>query len=419
MHGIPTDEPRHLLADPGALARALVELAFDPAPLPALAARSVALAETLRERSMAAFEEVRRRIAGGDTERVCIVAPVQALDPSCLLHDHLRAVLQRLGRTGHAVLYLVGPAAGLRSAAVARLDRKTRIFVTPSLADGAPDWWTPVDLVDLLAARGMVRAYFLASPDRLPPFWAGTLDRVLIRADLLAAAGQGPRGLVQSLLGQARLGMVGWDARRLRCWAGGTIEIIQAGFGGEAIEPASRHPVPPVRSPADQRLVVLGDPADIVTASLAAIGRALGRAVEVIDPRLDAVRPWLWRGLLPPGEGGRPVALTQARLIADLSENDELAALIRDCAARRGVATVRFLRGERAIAAFPAAPVSEPGSVARLMRTVGRALGDDAALAELVEDVRARSAEDPGWQQIEAFLRGSDPVSRSLVPAAG
>ena len=143
MEGYPVQDPLHALPDFESIARELVGLAFDPSSLPALATKSVVTTRKIQALVLQALDQTLHRIVAAGANGILVVAPLEALDPHALLHDHLYATLNYLRFAARISLYLVGQAVPFDPDILKTFGFSVRVFIAPELAtviaDAAPD----------------------------------------------------------------------------------------------------------------------------------------------------------------------------------------------------------------------------------------------------------------------------------------
>ncbi len=133
MEGYPTSEPLHRLPDFKTMARELASLSFDRAPLAKLAAKSHAICAAIERAVDAALETTRARLVAKVSEKLCVVAPMQALDPRSLLHDHLHAAIDYLRRPAEIEIFLIGEAGEPAQKLLREYGLHHHVFVDPDL----------------------------------------------------------------------------------------------------------------------------------------------------------------------------------------------------------------------------------------------------------------------------------------------
>ncbi|MCW2276430.1 glycosyltransferase [Rhodoblastus acidophilus] len=429
MEGYPTRERLHQLHDFEDMAIELVKLAFDSAPLQKLAARSRAVCATIQASVLASLEATRESLVAKTRETICVVAPAEALDPACLLHDHLLSALDYLRFIAPIALYVTGaPAKGMKFDFLARFELRRQIFADPALmealGDDAPDFWTPMPLPVLLETRGYRRACFLADPhDQLrvqePLFNAfvvktGALRQALVRCDAIELAGGDPEALIETLRGELDVIVAGaapWSARR---WQGvaGVAAVVETPFRRSGDFEFFRHREKSTAAPA--KLVILARSDDGVALELAALAEKLSFPARLVDLSDPTTRSALVRGDQGDAQAKPRDALASLRdasLLVDMTEQDTLAAVIGEAALRANVPVLWFQRGALAHAWRGFETPLRPTSLARLFTTIAQcALNPDAL--EALRGVCARLAKiqfgnDAGWTIIWGLLKQS------------
>lgn len=413
MDGYPTSEPLHQLHSFRDLALELVKLAFDPSPLPKLAARSRKLCVDIQKSVDAAFEATRQRLVAKTSKTICVVAPMEAFDPASLLHDHLLAALDYLRFTAGLTLYVTGaPAKKAKFDALARFDLVERLFADPALVealgDKAPENLVPIELADLIQIRGFTRAYLMADcRDALWPS-TGALRQVYVRHDAIELGGGDAGVLIDALRPHVEVVVVGAAPARIVHWQGekGVAQVVFAPFKRDgAFESFQRRPKAK-KDPAD--MIVLARASDFLAAELVALARRLGRTCALVDPA-DPGAALALRGRLGPADQDPLAGFSNLRLLVDLTEHDPFAIVLGEAALRLAIPALVFQRGALAAGLHIFAPSLYPTSIARLFNTFARAAVDDAALealrAEARREATSRFACDAGWTALWPLLR--------------
>jgi len=425
MEGYPTRERLHLLHDFDELALELVKLAFDPAPLPKLAARSRAVCADIQACVTAALERTREQLVARTGETILVVFPMQALDPACLLHDHFLAALDYLRFVAPLALYVTGAPAKASFDFLERFELRRQAFADPELMAAlgaeAPDFWTPIALPALLRTRGCRRAYFMADcRDQLlveqPAFGerivsTGALRLAVARCDAIEFAGGDGDGLIEALRGETDVIAVSAAPWRLRRWQGerGVAAVVEAPFRRVGDFEFDRHREKPPATPARLAILARGD--DGVALELAALAEKLCFPAKRVDVSEPETRMALLRGGANAGSAESRDALAtlrEADLVVDMTEEDALAQVIGEVALRAGVAVLWLRRGALAHAWRGFEAPLRPTSLARLFTHVARCAVDPDAL-EALRGAGARLAKtsfanDAGWTAIWSLL---------------
>jgi glycosyltransferase involved in cell wall biosynthesis len=421
MDGYPTFEPLHQLASFEAMARALCELAFERSPLQELAAKSREVCAEIRAAVHSAFAATRTQISKKLSETICVIAPMVALEPGSLLHDHLLAALDYIHPLAKIELFMTGPVAKPNRDLLRRYDLQHKVFLERAeweqLGDAAPETWTPLELAECLASRGFARAYVMADCQMGLTVGLGALKLAIVRHDVIELAGGDADGTVDCLRKAVDVVVVGAASKRIQRWVGspGVAEIVQAPFvrGG----PSTR-----LSSAADDgdapEIFIFSAANDLVSLELKSMCEGLGFAVGDLVLSDDATA----RAIVSRSREKDPLAgIGRARLIVDLAPETALSSAVGELAMRSGAPRIKFARGPQAVGFWRFPSISRPASIGRLLRTVSLALTDEATLSEL----RAASAQevlslgDAGWTVLGKLFdrdrrtsshRGSDAV---------
>ena len=412
--GYPTLEPSHLLPDFAAMAMELIKLAFDREPLEPLARQSHQVWAAIRHQVLVAIEQTRQQIIKRDKDRVCVVAPVAALDPRSVLYDHLFAALQFIRQSNPVSLFLTGPAAIPNDAIIEHFGRDLRIFADPAviaaLGPRAPGSWSAVALGDLFESRGFQRAYLMADCARSVGGRTGVLKRVYLRHDAVTIAGGDADALVQLLRPLVPVVLMSVDRRAIGRWDG------MFGIAGSATVPFRQIALldcftigetPPDAAP----LLVLASPYDPLLPALQDYADRLGAAMSVLDPGDLELAVAL---LNPASSAGDPRAIIGgAKLAVDLGSAHPLAAVIGESLRRAGVPVITPLRGPAA-AAMQSSPDICPASLLRLLRVIALGLADGDYAAQLrIQTARQTKGEAANsgwywfWKDLDADLNAS------------
>ncbi|MCW2282995.1 glycosyltransferase involved in cell wall biosynthesis [Rhodoblastus acidophilus] len=418
MEGYPTREPLHQLHDFEEMAIELVKLAFDPAPLKKLAARSRTVCATIQASVLASVEATRARLVAKTAETICVVAPAEALNPACLLHDHLLEALDYLRFIAPIALHVSGaPVKGMKFDFLARFELRRQIFADPALVaalgDDAPDFWTPIPLPALLETRAYRRAYFLADASaqlrvEQPAFdeaagAIGALRRAVVRCDAIELSGGDPAALVELLRGEADVIVAGAAPWGLQHWQGqkGVLAVVEAPFRRSGAFEAFRHRDKPATA---AKLVIFARGDDPVALELAALAEKLSFPARLVDVSDPAIRPALLRG----GPNDALAGLREASLVVDMTEQDALALVIGEAALRSDVPVLSFQRGALAYAWRGFETPLRPTSLARLFTAVATCAQDPDALQALrgasARQSKVRFANDAGWTALWRLL---------------
>ena len=414
MEGYPTTEPLHLLSSFRDMAMELVKLAFDPSPLPKLAARSRRICGDIQKSVDAAFEATRRQLVAKTSQNICFVAPMEAFDPASLLHDHLVAALDYLRLIAGLTVYVTGvPALNAKFDILERLELRERVFADPSLAralgDKMPERFVAIELIDLVQIRGFTRAYLMA--DCSDAFWlsTGALRLVCVRHDAVELSGGDPDALINALRPQVDVVVVGVTPARVRRWRNkpGIAETVLAPFQRNSVfKSLSRRSqrAPKKRKP---EILILARSDDYLATELVALAEKLGRTCETVDPSDPATASALL-GRPNGAKENRLAGFADLRLMVDMTTGGALAAVLDEAALRFGVPTLVFQRGAAAVGLHLCAPPLYPTSIARLFNTFAQAAADDETLAALRAHARDEAANrfssDAGWTVVWRLL---------------
>ena len=426
MEGYPSREPLHQLRDFDEMALELVKLAFDPAPLQKLAARSRAVCANIQASVAAALESTREKLVAKTSEMICVVAPMEALDPNSLLHDHFLAALDYLRFVAPVALYVTGaPAKGAKFDFLERFELRRQVFADPALmealGDEAPDFWSPIALRVLLETRGYRRAYFLADcRDQLcfeQPFMeqlvvaTGALRQAVVRCDAIELAGGDAEALIEALRGELDVIVVSAAPWRLQRWQGesGVVAVVEAPFRRTGAFELVYHRDKPAAPP--PKLVVLARGDDCVALELAALAEKLSFPARLVDLSDAATRAALLRGGQSDAQAGMRdalAALRDASLVVDMTEQDTLALVIGEAALRADVPVLWFQRGALAHAWRGFETPLRPTSVARLFTAVADCALSPDALQTLrgacALQTKVRFGNDAGWTVLWSLL---------------
>jgi glycosyltransferase involved in cell wall biosynthesis len=426
MEGYPTREPLHQLHDFEEMALELVKLAFDRAPLKKLAARSRAVCANIQGSVLASVEATRAGLVAKTRETICVVAPVEALDPASLLHDHLLSTVDYLRFIAPVALHVSGaPVKRMKFDFLARFEMRRQIFADPALmealGDDAPDFWTPIPLPTLLETRGYTRAYFLADPhDQLrveqPLFEevvvaTGGLRQAVVRCDAIELAGGDAEALIQTLRGNVGVIVVSAAPWRLQRWQGesGVQAVVEAPFRRTGEFEVFSHREKSTAAPAKLLILARGD--DGVALELAALAEKLSFPARLVDLSDAETRSALLRGGEGNAEAARRDALTALRdasLVVSMTEQDTLAMAIGEAALRAELPVLWFKRGALAHAWRGFETPLRPTSLARLFTTVARCALDPDALEALrgacARQTKVQFGNDAGWTVLWSLL---------------
>lgn len=400
MEGYPTSEPLHQMPSFEAMGRELVKLSFDRAPLAKLAAKSRAACANIQAAADAAIEATRTRVVAKISEKICVIAPLQALDPKSMLYDHFHSAVDYIRFTsGVEVFFVVGEAAKPNQDLLRSYDLQHHVFVDPELwfdlGALAPETWTPIRLSELLRSRGYKRAYVMADCREEILLGTGALAQAFVRHDLVEIGGGDADALVERLRKTTEVVVIGAVPDRIQRWEGesGVSEIVRAAVRRSG--PFSRLATAQGEA-AD--VLVLAPAGAVMATELANMCRRLGASVRTLDPADPATARAIIRG----PEGADPLAgLSQTKLVVDLSPQTSLSIALAEAVMRQGVPCIVLPRGAEALALWRFPNALRPASVGRLLRTVADALTNDAKLASLRKaaetEIHARTANDAGW----------------------
>jgi glycosyltransferase involved in cell wall biosynthesis len=405
MEGFPTTHPLHDLPDFAVIARELVKLSFDPSGLPTLAAESVLTRDKTHSLVLDAIEDTRQRIVcAGDTS-IAVVAPLDALSRSSLLHDHLCSALDYFRFAGPTILYITKPAESFDADSLSNLGFNLSIFVAPSLADqlgdALPDGWRPLELAVLIANRRIAYCYFAALDDQIANILPGVLRRIFVRYDAIALQGDDPRQAIELLASVAPVAVLSTMAIPV---AGDSFEFVgPIPFRRKNAYVSLAHIARKSANAAG--LVILADGEQLLTSGLQELAKRLGYSVEVIDlSDASAFRPGL-----ASSKSGLRANIVDARLIADLSSESDTAAVIVEGAQRAGVPVIRLVRSQVAAALQQLHRTTTSISVGGFLRAVAGGLVDGPERNILIAAVRSEAgnlvSNDSGWAWLWKDMR--------------
>jgi hypothetical protein len=418
MEGYPVDDPRHAVPDFGAIARELVTLAFEPSALPALAAKSAAATQKIQALVIEALEETRQRVVAAAADGIVVVAPLEALDPRGLLHDHLFATLNYLRFAARISLYLVGKAVQVDTNIVAGFGFGIRVFMAPELAsamgEAAPEHWTVLDLAAVLQTRGTARAYFLCADRQVASIWPGTLRRAFVRYDAVELAGDEPMTLIDLL--RSITSVVVIAARPMWMAEEGTGSVWQVPFRRQSAFTSFRMRASMAGMWGGFLILARAD--DPLIGPLKELGARLGVAVAVLDVYdVAAVRALT----LPSSGSGNLANVAGAHLIVELGTASAVAAVVVEGAQRAGVPVIRLVRGAPAGALQQSRHISRACTIGTLMRLVAAGLIEGNGRRRLIEAAQREAANltrnDAGWNCLWQELTRKEPVTRDRQTA--
>jgi len=418
MEGYPADDPRHAMADFPAIARALVTLAFEPSALSALAAKSVATTQKIQAQVTKALEETRQRVVAASADGIVVVAPLEALDPRDLLHDHLFATLNYLRFAARISLYLVGQAVQVDANIVAGFGFGIRVFIAPELAtamgDAAPVHWTALDLAAVLQTRGIGRAYFLCADRQVASIWPGTLRRAFVRYDAVELAGDDPMALIELLRSITSVVVIAatpiWMADE------GVGSVWQVPFRRQSAFASFR-----TRASLAGKwggLLILARADDPLVGPLKELAARLDVRVAIFDVcAVAAVRALT----LPSNGSDNVVNVAGAHLIVELGTGSAVAAVVVEGAQRAGIPVIRLIRSGSAAALQQARHVSRACTIGALVRSVAAGLIEGNARRQLIEAAQREAANltrnDAGWNCLWQELTRREPIARDRKTA--
>ncbi len=412
MEGFPSDEPLHRLESFGGMALELVKLAFDRAPLSKLAWSSHDACAAIRRNVDAALDASRCQLMARLSRTICVVAPMEALDPKSLLYDQLHAALEYLRFTSKLALFIMGARATAPSHILDGFDQNIRVFVDPTLArelgSSRPDAWTAIELSHVLETRGFERAYILSDCRSRLTFGHGKLRDVFLRHDAVELSGGDADLLIESLRADARVHVIGSNATRMRKWLDefGIAGVYQAPFRRLGLfESLTRRSGQQAQ---DRRIVILGRINDPISQGLVDLVKQLELEPSVHDPA-DTVTAN--RLMCAPASKDDPLnGFNTIRMLVDLTMHDNLAIVLGEAAQRLGIPVIRLLRGSSAIGAYRFRSPLLPTTIAALLRSVADASVDGEAMNEMRAETRrnatARFTGDAGWTLLWKALVG-------------
>lgn len=400
--GYPTDEPLHRLTSFKSMAHELVKLAFDRAPLAALATRSRIICDETKRAFLAALEDARMQLVAQRRRTVCIVAPIAALDDRNLLHEHFTEIVAYLKPAVSVIVYIVGSVGASLPRIVPLADPlKAKYFAMPDLHDAlgaaAPDEWAAMPFGQLLESWGIEEAYLLADDEQIR-HPAGRLARVCIRFDAVEMAGGQPAMLIESIRGSAKVVIVASEIDRVAGWRSkhGIDAVVSAMFrrAGQfqslrSLETAAER---------EKKMLLLANPEDVLAEQVTELARRLSTRVICVDPRDAAAFATV---IDTPVRRDPVLPLNDALLLVDLVDEGSVAPVLAEAARRAGVPVVRLVRGLRAVAMGAAAPATRPTSIGRLLQTVARALSEplyrETLHGAMQQELIVATGNDAGW----------------------
>ena len=412
MEGYPTGDPLHRLPSFEAMALELAKLSlsFDEEPLLQLSTRSQTVCRDIQREVDAAFAATRQRIGEKLATAVCIVAPMAALDPACLLYDHLHAVLDYFRFFARVELFLSGPPAEASQELLRRYDLQHHVFVEPALSkqlgEAAPENWTALELSELLEVRSYERAYLMTDCRQALQAGSGRLRQIFVRHDAVEIAGGDADEMVEELRSAFEIVVVGAAPSRIETWRGaeGVAQVVWAPF--QRSEKFTRVEDSDTEG-AQPELVLLASKNDPAASAVSELCKRLGANLQTIDlsdrgTSTNVVRP---RNATDPLAG-----LAAARaLVSVAAPRTALSAILEEAALRAGVPRIRLARGGGARGLFRFASPLWPGSLARLLETVAAALTDEAQLEALRDAAEHEQASiaggDAGWAILWTLLQ--------------
>ena len=423
--GYPTTEPLHLLPDFKRLTLELVKLAFDSTVLQTLADRSREICANIRVSVLASLEETRKLLLSYRRNSLCIVLPMVALNQHSLLYDHLMSSIDYFRFLTQLNLYVVGPPAKFDRNLFGKFGRQFKVFAAPQLmaelGPEAPESWTAIPFAELADTWGIYQAYFLCeNREEIRP-GAGRLSRVIIRFDAVELSGGDPSGLISAVAGSAHVFVVGSAVKRL--------ELCRSYYGVEAAVPITYRRTGcfeslKIDSEYDRSpdLVILGKCSD---QPLMEHILRLCLNLELSGVCVDVTAPGVINLLVRDASSGEiPTAVTHARLVVDLTEDSNLAAILHEAAQAADIPVIHLLRGPMAgILNITDSPLF-PTSIGTLLRTVARGLSDPEfhQLLRTIsrDDLQIRRAKDAGWTWLwHKFRSGHSAASDHSNSAAG
>jgi hypothetical protein len=411
MEGYPVEDPLHALPDFPAIARELVKLAFEPSALQALAVKSAVTTQKIQAQVIQALEETRHRVVAAAADGVVVVAPLEALDPRGLLHDHLFATLNYLRFAARVSLYLVGQAGAFDNNIVASLGFGVRVFISPELAsatgDAVPENWTALDLVTVLQTRGMTRAYFLCADRQVANIWPGTLQRAFVRYDAVELAGDKPMVLIELL--RSITSVVVIAAMALWMADEGTSALWQVPFRRQSA--FTSFAMRASTAGKWRGLLILAGPEEPLIKILKALADRLCMPVGTLNV-FDAAAV---RALALPSNGTDTHAnIAGAHLIVELGTGSAVAAVVLEGAQRAGVPVIRLVRGASAAALQQSRDIARPCSIGALVRSVAAGLVEGSGRRRLIEAAQREAANftrnDAGWNCLWQELTRREPL---------
>lgn len=430
--GYPTREPLHLLGGFKEMALELAKLAFDPSPLPRLAARSRSVCAEIRKSVSKALEATRTQLAAKLARSICVVVPMEAFDPASLLHDHLIAALDYLRFTASLEIYVTGSASkAAKFDILQRFELRSRLFADPrlveQLGEKTPEFFAPIDLAALLEVRGYERAYLMADCGDELAFATGRLRQALVRHDAIEMAGGDVNALIDLLRPTVDVIVIGSSPTPLLRLEGqaGIAAVVHAPFRRTGPFESFQRRAKKEKEP--KALLILARASNPLAAELLALVRKLGLDGAIVDP----ADPSTAKALLGrPGPGRAdgvnrvdPLAgFGDLRLLVDMTEANSLATVLGEAALRLNIPRLAFQRGALALSLHHFATALYPTSVARLFTTVAEAAvhagAFEALHAEAAREATARFGADAGWTVLWRLLTQTGAAGSGTQGAA-
>jgi glycosyltransferase involved in cell wall biosynthesis len=421
MEGYPTVEPLHLLPSFEAMAVELAKLSFDRAPLERLAASSRTTCAKIQASVDAAIEATRLRVLEKLGGRICVIAPMEALDPKSLLHDHFRTAIDYIRFAADIEIFLTGPAEKPRLDSLRGYDLQHRVFVDADAWESAddllPDTWTKIDLADLLAVRGYTRAYVMADCYNSLLFGVGALREAFVRSDMIEIAGGDADALINRLRKCMDVVVIGGAPRRVQHWEGvrGVAKVVHA--------PVMRNErfgrLDAGRDKAGPDLFILASQDDLLALELAKLCQRLGAEARLLDLADAGTANAIRR---TPQHSDPLEGLARAKALVDLTPSTALSATVGEAAMRGGVPVLTLVRGPGAAAFWRFKNHLRHASVSKLLSTVTSALADSATHAALCElnslQISARAKADAGWSVLWGLLTKREEPNGEFSSAA-
>ena len=280
------------------------------------------------------------------------------------------------------------------------------------LGPEAPESWTAISFAELADTWGTYQAYFLCENEEEIRRGAGRLSRVIIRLDAVELSGGDPSGLISAVAGSAHIFVVGSAVKQLG--------FCRAYYGVEAVVPITYRRTGffeslKVESEGDRSpdLTILGKHSDrLLMEHMLRLCLNLGLSGVCIDVTAPDAMSLVMQDA---ASGEMTIALTHARLVVDLTDDNSLAAILHEAAQAAGIPVIHLFRGPSAGILNITDSLLFPASIGALLRTVSRGLSDPEFHQLLCtisrDDLQIRRAKDAGWTWLWHQFRSTHPTS--------